>query len=177
MWEGEPRRTRTDNPLIKSQASLRNVPQTRMLSGLARSLAVAKSPLGQLFNRCLWQNCMGIRKNAQVLPHWVLAGPPQLGNASEMPRSCRSAGDELNENMPKSHLTVPFCAKRGQDGVCALGAPGAGMARERVPNGHRKSRECGVNASKCYRTAPIRTEPPQDGLCVLRAFWTCAAQE
>jgi hypothetical protein len=94
MWEGEPRRTRTDNPLIKSQASLRNVPQTRTVSGLARSLADAKSPLGQLFNDRLWQNSTGIRKNAQVLPRRVLLGPAQLGNASVMARNCRREGEE-----------------------------------------------------------------------------------
>jgi hypothetical protein len=177
MWEGEPRRTRTDNPLIKSQASPRNVPQTRTVPGLARSLAVAKSPLGQLFNRCLSPYSMGIRKNAQVLPHRVLAVPPRLGNASEMPRFRRSAGDELDENTPKSHLMVLFCAQRGQDGVGALGAPGAGMAREMAWNCYRKGRECGVNTPKHHRTAPVRTEHPQDGLRALRAFRTSTAQE
>jgi hypothetical protein len=119
MWDGEPPGTRTLNPLIKSQVSLRNVPQTRTVPGLARSLAVAKSPLGQLFNRCLGANSTGIHQNAQLLSQW---GPPRAGNAGKLRRHRSRNESEYRVNSSKWHLKACVFIQRAPDGVCALRA-------------------------------------------------------
>src|SRR5258708_24748602 len=64
---GEPPGTRTPNPLIKSQPAGGDVPRTRSAPGLARSLACAKSPMGQLFDGHSCLNSTEIRPNAQVV--------------------------------------------------------------------------------------------------------------
>src|SRR5260221_6887699 len=92
---GEPPGTRTPNPLIKSQPAGGEVPRTRSASGLARSLACAKSQMGQLFDGHSCLNSTEIRRNAQD----VFEIAAQL---AEMPRN----GPECIANELMTHLST-----------------------------------------------------------------------
>jgi hypothetical protein len=167
MWCGEPPGTRTLNPLIKSQVSLRNVPQTRTVPGLARSLAVAKSPLGQLFNStaALCQVSWSCGKRE---PLTSATRAPEIAETSTMPciRHHRNCCCRINRCLGANSTGIHQNAQL----LSQWGPPRAGNAGKLRRHRSRNESEYRVNSSKWHLKACVFIQRAPDGVCALRAL-------